>query len=136
MTRGLAANVLTHKPHGKWSILEHIGHLIDLEEVHEGRIDDFRRRLPVLRAADMKNKKTEDAGHNAKPLAALLHEFRESRTHFMNRLSNADDETVAFASRHPRLNQPMRMVDMAFFVAEHDDHHLTAIRLLIEMDRE
>jgi len=25
---------------------------------------------------------------------------------------------------HPRLQQPMRVLDMAFFTAEHDDHHL------------
>ncbi len=81
----------------------------------------------------MKNKKTEADGHNTRPLEGLLHEFRETRMHFINRLSDADDETVAFVSLHPRLNQPMRLVDMAFFVAEHDDHHLAVIRKLIDI---
>jgi hypothetical protein len=32
---------------------------------------------------------------------------------------------------HPRLNQPMRVVDLLFFVAEHDDYHLARISELI-----
>lgn len=28
---------------------------------------------------------------------------------------------------HPRLGQPMSVVDLCFFVAEHDDHHLATI---------
>lgn len=31
---------------------------------------------------------------------------------------------------HPRLKTPMRMIDLANFVAEHDDHHLASIREL------
>jgi hypothetical protein len=34
---------------------------------------------------------------------------------------------------HPRLQQPMRVVDMAFFVAEHDDHHLARMTQLARM---
>jgi|GEM_PF-4393916 len=32
---------------------------------------------------------------------------------------------------HPRLKTPMRIVDLAYFVAEHDDHHLSRIRELV-----
>ena len=123
MTQGLSEKALTRKPDGKWSIQEHIGHLYDLEELHEGRIDDFRKRLKGLRPADLQNKKTEEAGHNSTSLAELLIKFRNSRTEFVKQLSSADDDTVGFASLHPRLKQSMRLVDMAFFVAEHDDHH-------------
>jgi hypothetical protein len=31
---------------------------------------------------------------------------------------------------HPRLQQPMRLVDMLYFVAEHDDHHLARMTAL------
>lgn len=130
MTRGLPPKVLAHKPDGKWSIQEHIGHLCDLEELHDARIDDFARGEKLLRAADMKNRKTEEARHNSKSLDTLLLQFRNGRTHFVERLSVANHETV---SVHPRLKQPMRLVDMAFFVAEHDDHHIAFIRRLIGM---
>ncbi len=30
---------------------------------------------------------------------------------------------LSISARHPRLMQPMRMIDLLYFVAEHDDHH-------------
>ncbi len=37
---------------------------------------------------------------------------------------------------HPRLKQPMSMVDLFFFIAEHDDHHLARIREVGSLQRE
>jgi len=34
-------------------------------------------------------------------------------------------------SVHPRLQQPMRLVDSLYFVAEHDDHHIAKISGLL-----
>ena len=34
---------------------------------------------------------------------------------------------------HPRLGTPMRLIDLAFFVAEHDDHHLAQITHLANL---
>ena len=42
----------------------------------------------------------------------------------MARLDRWDASRLSVTALHPRLNQPMRVVDMAFFTAEHDDHHL------------
>src|SRR5512143_644622 len=41
-----------------WSMQEHLGHLLDLDELHDGRIDDYLAGRPVLRAADTTNQKT------------------------------------------------------------------------------
>jgi hypothetical protein len=37
---------------------------------------------------------------------------------------------LQLTAHHPRLEQPMTVVDLCFFVAEHDDHHLAAITSL------
>jgi len=37
------------------------------------------------------------------------------------------DELVERSAFHPRLKKPMRIIDLAFFVAEHDDYHLAKI---------
>jgi hypothetical protein len=37
---------------------------------------------------------------------------------------------------HPRLKQPMRLVDHLYFVAEHDDYHLARIWEMIESPTE
>lgn len=128
MTRDLPEDTLTQYEPGSWSIQQHIGHLIDLEVLHEGRIDDFIAGAPGLRPADMTNKMTNEASHNSKPLHSMLEKLRATRSHFTDRLESLDDEVIKRVSMHPRLNQPMRVVDMMFFVAEHDDHHLAIMR--------
>jgi hypothetical protein len=130
LTHDLGDAAATERPGGKWSIREHMGHLCDLEELHEGRIRDFMGREPVLRAADMENIKTKMANHNAIPVVEHLAYFSNKRNAFINSLSALDDATQAFVSMHPRLQIPMRPVDMACFTAEHDDHHLATIRLI------
>lgn len=125
-------NQLTRKKGKAWSIQEHIGHLLDLEALHEGRFDDFLERKKVLRAADMSNAKTEAAHHNNADITRLLNDFEQSRNCFISRLKALDDDTQRFQSLHPRLQIMMRPVDMAYFTSEHDDHHLASIRMLIE----
>ena len=127
LTRGLAREELTAKPGGLWSMQEQAGHLWDLDELHEGRLEDYARGLEVLRAADMRNRKTEEAGHNAARLEEILAAFRAARLGFVRRLEALTEAEVAAAALHPRLRKRMRVIDMAYFTAEHDDHHLAAI---------
>ena len=131
LTHNLDDNKASFKPNSRWSIKEHIGHLADLEELHEGRIDDFVAGKKILRAADMSNTKTNRAEHNNKPIVELINEFAFKRIIFISRLETMDDDTQKFQSMHPRLQTIMKPVDMAFFTAEHDDHHLASIREII-----
>ncbi len=122
--RSLSSEALTRRNGDSWSIQEHIGHLLDLDELHDGRLDDFLAGAPVLRAADMTNRKTHEADHNRLLIADLLAGFRRERERFVARLDAWEPEFVSLTALHPRLQQPMRVIDMAFFTAEHDDHHL------------
>ena len=131
--RDVAHEQLIRSSNGKWSIQEHIGHLSDLEEIHDGRIDDFLQRKKILRAADMSNTKTNEAHHNERDVKDLLNEFDEKRNHFIQRLESLDAETLSGKALHPRLQVLMRPVDLAFFTAEHDDHHLASMRELKNM---
>jgi uncharacterized damage-inducible protein DinB len=123
----LSKEELVRQVKGAWSVQEHIGHLIDLEELHDGRIDDFLSGKEVLRAADMQNKRTYEAGHNKANCNELLEKFEKVRAAFVKRLEELDERTVSRSALHPRLNVPMRPCDMALFTAEHDDHHLAII---------
>lgn len=42
-----------------------------------------------------------------------------------------DSAVITLTALHPRLRVPMNLVDHAFFVAEHDDYHLTRITELL-----
>jgi hypothetical protein len=108
----------------EWSIQEHAGHLIDLEELHYLRLLEFERGAERLTAADVENKKTYEARHNDRDPKELCEEFRLERAKFVEKVENWPKEMWSKHSLHPRLKQPMRVIDLCVFIAEHDDHHL------------
>jgi len=129
--RGLSSAVLTTRVDGKWSIQENAGHLLDLEPLWAARLDDFERGAERLAAADLQNQRTFDANHNASDLSDLLAAFRRAREAIVNRLERYGEGLIVRTSLHPRLEQPMRVIDHVSFVAEHDDHHLATITSLL-----
>ncbi len=130
LVRNIPEAGLTKRTDGKWSIQENIGHLIKVEELHDGRIDDYLANNETLRPADMKNRRTFDADYNSQDIETVLKSFRKVRMNFLNRLEKLNEEIVSRSVLHPRLNIPMRLVDMACFAAEHDDYHLAVITRL------
>lgn len=125
--RAAAPNTRLEKPGDKWSAQEHAGHLLDLEPLWTARVDDFFAGRPELTVADLTNRKTQESNHNARPLEQILAEFRAARARLVDRAAQFDPAQSGRAIPHPRLRQPMRLVDHLYFVAEHDDHHLTHI---------
>lgn len=129
--RPLPPERLTARAGGGWSVQEHAGHLADLDELHEGRLEDYRAGLATLRPADMTNRKTVEADHNDAPLEQILAAFRSARARFVRQLESLSEEEAARSALHPRLGKQMRVFDLAYFVAEHDDHHLAIIGELL-----
>jgi uncharacterized damage-inducible protein DinB len=127
----LPEEILTKKTDNSWSIKENIGHLIDLEELHDGRIDDFIVGKETLRPADLNNRKTDEANHNSRNISQLLIQLKQVRENFVGRLSDLDTSVRERIAIHPRLKQPMRPIDMAQFVLEHDEHHIQRIEEII-----
>jgi hypothetical protein len=114
--------------HGEhWSIQENAGHLGDLEPLWLARVEDFYKGTTILSAADLQNRRTHEADHNARRLGVLLAAFRVDRARLVARLEKASGSDWLLSALHPRLQTPMRMLDHAYFVAEHDDHHLATI---------
>lgn len=124
---GVSRDVLLGKPGDKWSAQEHAGHLLDLESLWMARVDDFLADGDTLTVADLSNRKTDEANHNTRGLREILAEFRTARLRFVDRVENFQPALFARSMLHPRLKQPMRLVDHLYFVAEHDDHHLARI---------
>jgi hypothetical protein len=128
MLRGVDREMLVRKPEGKWSIQEHAGHLLDLEELWSQRVSDFVERSDeTLTTADLTNWKTDEANHNARTLGSILAEFRAARGMLLGKIDMLSAEAFGGSKLHPRLKQPMRLVDHLYFAAEHDDHHLARI---------
>jgi hypothetical protein len=102
-------------------------HLLDLEPLWLARVDDFLAEGDTLTVADLTNRKTYEANHNARQSAEILAEFRSARLRLVDRVATLQPTVFARSMLHPRLKQPMRLADHLYFAAEHDDHHLAII---------
>jgi uncharacterized damage-inducible protein DinB len=129
--RGIAVSRLTARWGNHWSIQENVGHLWDVEPLWMARINDFFVGRLTLQVADLENRKTHEANHNGRPLADLLAGFAAARAELVTQLEAADEADWLRSAKHPRLQTAMRLLDHAFFVAEHDDHHLATITELL-----
>jgi DinB family protein len=131
LVAGVNDRVLAQRTGSAWSIKEHIGHLDDLHGLDVQRVDEFLRRAATLSAADMGNRRTEDAGHRETPVREILARFRTRRLSLVDRLETLAEDDVTASAMHPRLKRAVRLIDWAQFVAEHDDHHLASARALL-----
>jgi len=115
-------------------VQEQVGHLSDVEELWHGRIDDYANALKELRPADITSRVTTHKNHNADSIDNLLRSFRASREKLVARFEKFYIQGAAQAAQHPRLNKPMRVIDLAYFISEHDDHHLVKIGEIIKVE--
>ncbi len=122
--RTVPGNLLKKRLGDSWSTQENIGHMLDLEALWADRLDDFLAGKKELRAADLSNRATHEANHNARNMDELVSAFRARRSRLVDRLDGLSRAQVTIEALHPRLGHPMRVIDLCLFIAEHDDQHL------------
>ncbi len=122
---------LSAKNNGNWSVKEHIGHLIDLEALWSNRFEQFSLKTDQLIHADMSNQKTEHAHHNEIPVIQLIDRFKKERSQLIEVFNSLSEDVLYHEALHPRLKVMMKPIDLLFFIAEHDDHHLSSIREIL-----
>lgn len=128
LTDQLSEATLENKVDGKWSIKEHIGHLGDVHLLFDYRFQQYLNGETELMVPEMKGKLTNEADHNSKTLAEVIDYYISKRMPFIDRLDTLGADDLSRTAYHPRLNMPMRLVDMLFFMSEHDDFHLSWMR--------
>ena len=131
LVAGISETVLATRVNGKWSVKEHLGHLIDLQPLDERRLNEFLDGAGVLSAADVQNRATENANHRNVPIAEIIRRLGIGREQLTRRLEALTEIELKRNALHPRLQTPMRLLDWLYFLAEHDDHHLAKARLAI-----
>lgn len=133
------ASLIRHHPlerlllrrQGNWSAMEHIAHLLLLDQRLQERVDDFVNRRPKLCAIDLGDQAEVLARHRHRAPGDLLEEFRLSRTLLVARFWDMEEASLRHQAQHPCRGIRMSPADMALYVAEHDDHHLVRIRGLL-----
>ncbi len=128
---GVDQEVLTASDGTSWSILENVGHLLQVEGLWAARVDDFEAGRPELTAARFESRRVGEAQFNRSAARNLCASFRLARQHLVGRLEHLKGDVLKTVARHPRLDRPMRVVDLMLFIAEHDDHHLATITQLL-----
>jgi len=131
--KSIPPEILSVRVDNTWTIKENAGHLIDLEPLWQGRLDDIIRGKGELRPTDLQNTKTSLANHDAVPTEEILNRFRQIRGQTVSLLETLTEKQVFMAALHPRLKTPMRTIDLFLFVAEHDDHHLARMTELAKL---
>ncbi|HEX8060652.1 MAG TPA: DinB family protein [Cyclobacteriaceae bacterium] len=126
---GVSDKVLSEKYGGKWSIKQNIGHLAEVDQVGNKRIDEMVAGIPVLSPAVF-----EPQDYNPWPIEKIIGLFRETRLSNIKKYRGLSDMHLSKGSLHPRLKVKMTPVDLAFFDAEHDDHHLLKISDIINFN--
>jgi uncharacterized damage-inducible protein DinB len=115
---------------GKWSIAQNIGHLSDVEELWQERLEDLKRGRKTYTPAVGSRFQELAKRHQVRSVAETLGELKARRSRLVEALAQASPELQESSAFHERLQVPMRLVDCAQFYAEHDDHHLIRIRRL------
>ncbi len=128
LLRDLDPRALRAQVDGSWSIVQNAGHLGDVEELWQQRIDDLRAGRAVYAPADPDHFRRLAQAHQTRSTAEVIEYLATRRAPFLDILAGADDDLQRLEAFHERLGVPMRLVDIAQFVAEHDDHHLLRIR--------
>jgi len=128
---GVPEEVLIRRGGSSWSIQENVGHLLDLEPLWKQRVGDLAQKRGELTVADLTNRRTHEANHNAVALEGLLTAFRTARGALVRELVTFPEDGLSFTAVHPRLKVAMNVTDLAYFVAEHDDYHLAKISELL-----
>src|SRR6478735_8439552 len=106
--RGIDDKILSKKLEGKWSIKENIGHLAEVDEIANKRIDEMTSGAQVMSPAVF-----EPKDYNPWPIEKVLDFFKMNRLNNIKKYKTLSEEQLKKSSLHPRLKTQMTPVDLA-----------------------
>jgi hypothetical protein len=124
--KGISDEILSTRLDGKWSVKQTIGHLSEVDAIASKRIDEMIAGAEVMSPAVF-----EPQDYNPWPIEKVLEQFRANRNLNLEKYKSLKPEDLVKSAIHPRLKVPMTPVDLAWFDAEHDDHHLVGMHGII-----
>jgi hypothetical protein len=125
--QNVADEVLSNKFNGKWSVKENIAHLAEVDEIALRRIDEMIQGISPMSPAVIQ----PGRNYNVWPIKEVIEFFSSARDRNLQKYKILTSAQLRNASLHPRLKVQMTPVDLAWFDAEHDDHHLVRIGEII-----
>ena len=126
--KGVSNEVLSTQLKGKWSVKQNIGHLAEVDEISTKRIGEIISGVAQLSPAVFEPR----GDYNNQDVRDVLNFFRTNRLNNLKRYAELAERDLIKSSLHPRLKVQMTPVDLAWFDAEHDDHHLVTINTILK----
>ena len=118
--------ILSTQLNGKWSVKQHIGHLAEVDEVANIRIREIGDGESIMSPAVF-----EPRDYNPWTIQRVVSNFQSARLKNLEAYKAIPESGLLKSALHPRLKSIMTPVDLAWFDAEHDDHHLVKINEII-----
>ena len=124
--KGVTNDILSNRLDNKWSVKQNIGHLAEVDLINNRRIDEMLAGKEMLSPAVF-----EPKDYNPWPIEQLLELLFKNRSNNIKKYESLSESDLKKSSIHPRLKVPMTPVDLAWFDAEHDDHHMVRMNEII-----
>lgn len=128
--KGIDDTILSRKPNDKWSVKQNIGHLAEVDEIANKRLDEMAAGISPMSPAVF-----EPRDYNPWPIEKVIELFKTNRLKNLKKYQSLAEIDLLKSSLHPRLKVMMTPVDLAWFDAEHDDHHFVAINNILKQSR-
>ena len=128
--KGIDDAILSTRYNDKWSIKQNIGHLAEVDEISNRRVDEMVKGADILSPAVF-----EPQDYNPWPIEKVLEYFNRIRSVNIRKYQTLSESDFIKTSIHPRLKTKMSAVDLAWFDAEHDDHHLVRISEILLLSK-
>jgi DinB superfamily len=128
---GLAPAVLRYKPApDKWSILEILGHLADIEIVYAYRLRQMLAdHKPVIAPMDQ-NAWAENLGYMDAPAPELIALYALNRHHNLRLLRRLNPEDLTKSAFHPESKRDVTVATLIEMMSSHGANHLQQIEKL------
>ncbi|MGC4021660.1 MAG: DinB family protein [Cyclobacteriaceae bacterium] len=124
--KGIDDKILSARFNDKWSIKQNIGHLAEVDQIGNKRLDEMASSVEVMSPAVF-----EPQDYNPWPIEKVIDFLRKTRAENIRKYISLNEAQLQKSSLHPRLKVKMTPIDLAWFDAEHDDHHLVKINEII-----
>jgi hypothetical protein len=126
--KGVSDEILSKRLNGKWSIKENIGHLAEVDIIANKRLEEIVKGVEFMSKAVF-----EPKDYTTWPIQDVLDLFMKNRGRNLERYKSLSMKELKKQSLHPRLKVWMTPIDLAYFDAEHDDHHLVKVNNILAL---
>jgi uncharacterized damage-inducible protein DinB len=128
LLNGVGEDLAEIKPEGKWSIKEHVGHLLTIESLWIARLDDFAMGKATLRPWNGTNADTDAGEFNKQRLAKIFEDFESIRTAHVKMIEFYLPKQDDLSSFHEGKQIKMTLRDHLEVMANHDLQHIDIIK--------